>query len=59
MGLFEKIVLMKKEGLVNFYFDLETDVVGVIDLYRKILAGKKVKISYEGFTRGHFEKGVK
>jgi collagenase-like PrtC family protease len=59
LGLFEKVNLMKSDGLVNFYFDLDFDVVETIDLYRKILAGKKVKINYEGFTRGHFEKGVK
>ncbi|MEK6937437.1 MAG: U32 family peptidase [Nanoarchaeota archaeon] len=58
LGLFEEVLRLREAGIKRFFLDLNTEVYRTIKTYQKLLHRKKPDIDKEGFTKGHFEKGV-
>ncbi len=60
IALLDSIINLKKEGINQFYFDLDKRVTKWLDIYDKILDGEKINIKKisKGFTKGHISRGV-
>jgi collagenase-like PrtC family protease len=60
IGLFDKILELKKAGITQFYLDLDKNVSKWLDIYSKIIDNEKINIKKisKGFTTGHFNRGV-
>ena len=58
LGFFEKINDLKGIGVKKFFLDLDYNVEKFLDIYTKILSGKKVEVNKFNFTKGHWDRGV-
>ena len=58
IGFFEKINDLKGIGVKKFFLDLDYNVEKFLDIYIKILSGKKVEVNKFNFTKGHWDRGV-
>ncbi len=58
LGLFERVIKLKRIGIKSFFLDLDGDVGKTVQLYQNILSGSEIKINKKDYTKGHFERGV-
>ncbi|MBW3020367.1 U32 family peptidase [Candidatus Woesearchaeota archaeon] len=60
IALLENIKLLNKNGINQYYFDLDKNVKKWLDIYTKIINGDELNFKKlgKGFTLGHFKKGV-
>lgn len=58
LGLFSSVSRLKEAGVNYYLLDLEKDVTGTVDVYRRIISGEKIKKPAGEYTVGNYRDGV-
>jgi len=58
LGLFDGVKRLERQGVVRYLLDVEEDVAGTVETYRRILSGERIKKPKGGYTLGHYMRGV-